>query len=707
MEHESQQDPNEAYLSTALTWLRLKLASLAPPVETPPPPAPEEDCERSWFSFGRRCEREEDAPNPEPEPTGDPLAKAEEAMLTAEKSDPPPAMAVLAERLQLSRFEQRLLLLCAAPELDTRIPGLCAEAQGDPHKGYPTFALAFALFPDDASWDALSPERPLRYWRLLEINQPGATPLTSSALRADERIVNYLKGLNELDDRLSALFTPLAAPMELPPSQLASARQLAQQLDWLAMHRHRGAIQLLGIDNTSKQHVAQAALQHSKTPYFRQVQPLRLRDELLPIATGELETFLRLWDRESLLLPILLYIELTDSGGNQAERISALNRLLERTHGLVLLDTRDSRPELGAEVFTLEVGKPTPAEQQQAWLAHLGEDRADIAARLAGQFNFTLPVIAEIAHQFAETPPQSNPEQALRKACLNRTRQGLEKRAQRIDVKADWDQIVLPEETLGLLKAIEAQVGQRHRVYDEWGFRDRMNRGLGISALFAGESGTGKTMAAEVIANALGIDLYRIDLSAVVSKYIGETEKNLRKVFDAAENGGAILFFDEADALFGKRSEVKDSHDRYANIEINYLLQRMEAFSGLAILATNLKNALDPAFTRRLRFVIDFAFPGISERQRIWEKAFPSSIPKGDLDYPRLARFSLSGGSIHNIALNAAFLAAQENNADQRKVSMKHVLTAAKAEFRKLDMPINARDFRLPENEETRKFTVV
>jgi SpoVK/Ycf46/Vps4 family AAA+-type ATPase len=231
-------------------------------------------------------------------------------------------------------------------------------------------------------------------------------------------------------------------------------------------------------------------------------------------------------------------------------------------------------------------------------------------------------------------------------------------------------------------------------VYDDWGFRERMNRGLGISVLFAGESGTGKTMAAEVIANELGLLLYRTDLSAVVSKYIGETEKNLRKLFDAAEDGGAILFFDEADALFGKRSEVKDSHDRYANIEINYLLQRMESYQGLAILATNMKAALDNAFLRRLRFIVNFPFPGPAERMAIWEKVFPRETPSTALDHARLARLNLTGGSIHNIALNAAFLAAQAGS----PVTMRLILDAARTEFRKLERPINEMDFRLLES---------
>jgi len=227
-------------------------------------------------------------------------------------------------------------------------------------------------------------------------------------------------------------------------------------------------------------------------------------------------------------------------------------------------------------------------------------------------------------------------------------------------------------------------------VHETWGFATKMNRGLGISALFAGDSGTGKTMAAEVIANELRLNLYRIDLSAVVSKYIGETEKNLRRLFDAAEDGGAILFFDEADALFGKRSEVKDSHDRYANIEINYLLQRMESYGGLAILATNRQSALDAAFMRRLRFVVNFPHPGVAQRKAIWQKVFPPAVPTQSLDLDRLARLNLTGGNISSIALNAAFQAAQAG----APVTMQLILDSARTEMKKLGRVINELEFR-------------
>ncbi|HEU0015942.1 MAG TPA: ATP-binding protein, partial [Longimicrobium sp.] len=248
------------------------------------------------------------------------------------------------------------------------------------------------------------------------------------------------------------------------------------------------------------------------------------------------------------------------------------------------------------------------------------------------------------------------------------------------------DDLVLPEAQTRTLRQIVAQARHRARVYGQWGFGRAGERGLGISALFSGPSGTGKTLAAEVIAGALALDLYRIDLSQVVSKYVGETEKNLRRVFDAAEAGGAVLLFDEADALFGKRSEVKDAHDRYANIEVSYLLQRMESYGGLAILTTNLKDALDPAFLRRLRFVVGFPFPDAAQRERIWRRAFPAAAPTEGVDPSRLATLAVSGGNIRNIALGAAFLAADED----APVRMDHLLRAARAEMAKLEKPVSA-----------------
>jgi hypothetical protein len=408
---------------------------------------------------------------------------------------------------------------------------------------------------------------------------------------------------------------------------------------------------------------------------------------------GELETLARLWQRDSLLLPLALYVDAHDvDKGTGADGVLArLTRFVLRTGGVVFVDSRDGAGASFDGAFAVQVDRPTPTEQRAMWEEALGEEGGDLPAQLAGQFNLNQDgILAVVALARQSEAPEPLGEKLWRQ-CLARTRPGMDRLAEKLDAKATWDNIVLPEQEAGLLQQIAAQVTVRARVYDDWGFRARMNRGLGISALFAGDSGTGKTMAAEVLANALKLDLYRIDLSAVVSKYIGETEKNLRQVFDAAEDGGAILFFDEADAIFGKRSEVKDSHDRYANIEINYLLQRMEAYRGLAILATNMKSALDAAFMRRLRFVVNFPFPGEAERKRMWERVFPPQTRTDQLDHDRLARFNLTGGSIHNIALNSAFLAAQNGNV----VTMPLVFEATRNEFRKLDRPVNEADFRM------------
>ena len=259
-----------------------------------------------------------------------------------------------------------------------------------------------------------------------------------------------------------------------------------------------------------------------------------------------------------------------------------------------------------------------------------------------------------------------------------------------IKPKAQWDDLVLPAEQTNLLHQIVNQVRLRPTVYETWGFAERTSQGPGVSALFTGERGTGKSMAAEVMAHDLRLDLYRVDLSTLVSKYIGENEKNLPRIFDAAEDNGAILFFDEADALFGKRGEVKDSHDRYANIEVNFLLQRLESYRGLAILTTNVKSALAPAFLRRLRFIVNFPLANQNQRELIWQKVFPPQAPIDELDVGRLAKFNISGGTIHNVALNAAFLAAQ----DQSRITMSTVLSALRTEYRKLEKPINEADFK-------------
>jgi hypothetical protein len=650
---------------------KLLRKSSGPATPAPPPPAADSSTAASAATV--------------PAPAG----AVEEAKTAVE---PPSALDALGERLGLSAFERNVLLLCVAMELDTRIAGLCARAQDDPCKSFPTFSLALALF-DDPSWDVLSPGGPLRYWRLIEINQSGSQPLTASALRADERIVNYVKGLNYIDERLFSLLVPL--DLEAGPAGLA--RSQAQVVE-AVLHRWKVGsesglfpiVQLLGPDPLSKQLVACAAAAEFNRRLYR------LPAELLPAAPSDLEILARLWQRESRLMPVALYLDAEELERRATEPSGPLGRFLARGDSVIFLGVSEVLPRICRNPIILDVAKPSAVEQQAAWAETLGDEANGSPPMLAAQFNLNLATIQNLTRT-TRAEIKGVPTSLAGKiwdVCCDRERPRLDALAQRLQPKATWDDLVLPAAPMNLLKQIAAQVAYRNVVYEEWGFARKMNRGFSVSALFAGDSGTGKTMAAEVIAQALRLNLYRIDLAGVVDKYIGETEKNLRRLFDAAEDGGAILFFDEADALFGKRSEVKDSHDRYANIEINYLLQRIESYRGLAILATNMKTALDTAFLRRLRFVVDFPFPGTADRRRVWERVFlqpePAGPPLGELDYDRLARLNLSPGHIHTVALNAAFMAAHENS----NVTMQFILEAARAEFMKLGRPINEADFR-------------
>ena len=672
------QDINQDYLAAGLHWLRLVLRRHADGGSAPRPALV-----NGARKAGRNRALEAPAGPAGLAVTDDQIAAARQAWAaaaTAPPGQPAPALVELSARLGLSPFEQQTLLLCAALELDPAAPALCALAQRDERKPWPTFALALELF-DDPSWEALSPQGPLRDWRLVEISQLPGQPLTGSVLRADERIVSYIKGLNYLDDRLAPLLTAIPqAEGGLPASQQVTVATVLEGWARSAELSPAPAVQLLGPDAAAKLSVAADAADRLGRRLYR------LPAGLLPAQPGELETAARLWSRESRLLPLVLYLDTQTDDGDAPDR--AVGRFLASSSGLFLVGTVEARPELMPTASVVDVARPTLAEQHAIWLRALGPAAGRTAGQLAGQFDFDAATIARIAGTAAEQDAAGQlPRLWDASAAICRPR--MDALAQRIDGRATWDDLVLPEPELDLLHQIADQVRHRAEVYHGGGFADRLNRGLGITALFAGPSGTGKTMAAEVLARDLRLSLYRIDLSAVVSKYIGETEKNLRRVFEAAEQGAAVLFFDEADALFGKRSEVKDSHDRYANIEVNYLLQRMESYRGVAVLATNMRSALDQAFLRRLRFVVTFGFPAAAERRVIWSKVFPARTRTYDLDLDRLAHLTATGGMIHNIALNAAFLAAR----DATPVTMPLVLAAARAEFRKLELPVAESDF--------------
>ena len=592
--------------------------------------------------------------------------------------DPAPALERLCAAFGLSRFERDILLLCAGVELDAGFAQTVATAQSDARLTFPTFSLALAAL-GEPHWSALSPVAPLRRWRLIEIDNRDS--LSTGKIRIDERVLHYLAGVPHLDDRLSGLLQVIAPVDELPPSQAAQAEWIAR-LWSQAGSTIIPVIQLCGDEAQSKRAVAAAACAAVGLDLYA------MSAAVVPHHPAELDAFLRLWQREAVLSDGALLIEFADAEPGDAARESAIWRLLEEIRGGLIVSSRVRRRAPHRPMVTLDIAKPTGAEQRALWRNLLGDRAVQLNGSLeilGAQFDFDAASIRSACENANRTENGVDGlASALWESCRAQARSRLSELAGRIEPSAAWDDLVLPPAQKQTLKEIAVHVRQRTKVYESWGFAGKGARGLGISALFAGPSGTGKTMAGEVLANELKLDLYRIDLSQVVNKYIGETEKNLRRVFDAAEEGGAILLFDEADALFGKRSEIKDSHDRYANIEVSYLLQKMEAYRGLAILTTNLKNHLDTAFSRRIRFIVQFPFPDLAQRTEIWRRVFPPQTPTESLDYARLARLQVTGANIRNMAMNAAFLAAEAGE----PVRMMHLLQAAKSEYGKLERPL-------------------
>ena len=609
----------------------------------------------------------------------------------AMEHEAPPALDVLCSLFNLSAFERDILLLCAGVEIDGEFAQLCAAAQRDLQRSHPTFNLALAILPDPY-WLALSPVAPLRYWRLIEI-ESGST-LISSALRIDKRILHYLLGLSYLDRRLSSLFQPLSASTPLLPSHEAIVREIVQA--WSSSVKSNGeelpVMQLCGQEIASKHSIAAA------TGNLIDHQVFQLQAMALPTSASELEEILHLWKREVVLDDdiLLLDCQSVDAADTVHERIIA--HVIESNKGPLIISSLERHAWSQCPLLSFDIHKPTFEEQSTIWRSELGEEAGGLNGqlnRLVSHFSLNESSIHAIwagAQGHLATDDENSPPTAEKigeviwETCREQARPKLGDLAQRIEVAATWEDLVVPALQHSILQEIAMHVRQRRQVYENWGFAGKATRGLGISALFVGISGVGKTMAAEVLAGELQLDLYRIDLSAVVSKYIGETEKNLRRIFDAAEEGGAILLFDEADALFGKRSEVKDSHDRYANIEVSYLLQRMEAYQGLAILTTNMKDVLDTAFLRRIRFIVQFPFPDVTQRTEIWRRIFPDAAPTEGLDAEKLAQLNITGGNIRNIALKAAFIAADAGE----PIRMQHLLRAAQHEYANLEKTLTS-----------------
>ena len=593
----------------------------------------------------------------------------------------PSAFETLAKNLGLSIFEQKILLTCAGIELNSGFAALMTAVQGEKSQILPTIGTLLALFPE-AHWSALGPDSPLRYWQLVEVIQ--GQYLTNSRLKIDERILHYLTGIYQPDERLAGLIVPYAKKESLVPSHLQKAEKILKVLDLSNTDGKINVIHITGDEMADNMAVANFSSQEKGLE-------LRVISEFaIPSGPKEIAELSRLWNREAALEKVALFLDCEETDSNDALRVKAITRFCESIDGLLFTGSPNWKPKLTKASAHIEVHKPSSTEQRLLW-EKIIESKSLHAnghiGKLVTQFNLSATAIEKIGSSIYTDARESQKnifdltEDIIWEKCRIHSRPRLDNLAQHIIPGANWEDLVLPEFQISVLKEIVKHVKYKAQVYENWGFGTKSNRGLGINALFAGESGTGKTMASEVLANELKLDLYRIDLSQVVNKYIGETEKNLKRIFDAAEEGGAILLFDEADALFGKRSDVKDSHDRYANIEVSYLLQRMENYRGLAILTTNMKNALDKAFIRRIRFIVQFPFPDSKQRSEIWKHIFPKETPTQNIDYEKLGRLNIAGGNIRNIAMNAAFIAAEEKSI----VQMSHIALAAKNEYAKIE----------------------
>ncbi len=620
------------------------------------------------------------------------------------QQDAPLALHKLSTLFMLSPFELDCLLVCLAPELDLKYQKLFAYMQNDVTRNNPSINLVVGLLCSSfgEQTDArqyFSASAPLLRYHLLEFREERGkdhTPLLARPLRVDERIVDFILGFDQIDSRLRA-FTRLISPQAdfedlTLPEDLES--QIRRHFIRESCTRPGLGYLFTGPYGVGKKTTAEAICKaRGKDLLIVNVDHIRAED-------FSLETIVQLAFREASLRGAAIYWDnchpLFADEKRGAYNKAIMMRGLAEFSDLAFLATEGSSESVNMveNCRFVRVDFPIPDYRLrcQLWEAglnsryRLAED-VEITALAnkfrfsGGQINDALAAARNLAllHNGEDTPLAMD---LLYQGCRAQSNRKLSLYASKISPHYTWQDIVLPENKMEQLREICSHVKHRVTVYGDWGFEGKLSLGKGLNILFSGPTGTGKTMAAEIIANELKLDLYKIDLSCVVSKYIGETEKNLSKIFKEAQTSNSILFFDEADALFGKRSEVKDSHDRYANIEIGYLLQKMEEYDGVVILATNLRRNIDEAFIRRLHFLVDFPFPDEEYRLRIWRGMFPKETPRNkDIDLEFLSKqFKIAGGNIKNVVLAAAFLAAE----DSGSIGMEHLIRATHREYEKL-----------------------
>jgi hypothetical protein len=616
-------------------------------------------------------------------------------------------LATLADRFDLDRLEQDILLIALAPELDRKYEKVYAYLRDDLTKRSPTVDLTLRVTCRTEagrlrSRRLFSKRASLRSNRLVQLSSSEGGSLLSRTLTVDGRIVDFLLGGDQVDVRIAAVTEVISPRMGMDGLLLDTP--VLTEVEWLnARLQQEGARSMTGWfagpDDRAKEDAIEALYHESKIPIVRAdtgtysvedeetiellIREARLREAVLHLTYRRANTVGPNTDGQKMRRP-----------KNEGLDLRKLVQTLDRFEGSVFLSTDDPpTAELQREIrrhklAVIDFPRPSYELRCQLWAELAGQYDDVDPSDLASKFRLTRDRMMD-AVSAAEDGDGAVTAESLYAACRAQSREALDSLAKRVEPTYDWDDIVLPDDAFEHLREVATHIRHRGTVTSEWGFGEKFSLGNGLNVLFTGSSGTGKTMAAEIIANDAELDLYKIDLATVVSKYIGETEENLGRIFDEAANSDAILFFDEADALFGKRTEVGDSHDRYANIEVNYLLQRVEEHDGTVILTTNFKQNIDNAFKRRIHVSVDFPQPDEESREAIWRGIFPEETPIEELNYEFLAGFELTGGNIKNAALTAAYLAAD----DGIEVGMYHVVRATRRELQKTGKLLNPDQF--------------
>jgi len=628
------------------------------------------------------------------------------------------ALPVLSQMFRLTQFEERCVLVCLAPEVDRKYEKIYAFLQDDVTRRRPSVDLTLNLVCSDlsqkvAARDAFEGDAPLRKFRLLQMSQSAreeAIPLLSRFLKLDDRIVGFLLGSGQIAPDLEAVARIVSTEpdaKEQPVEDQVLYRLAAfVKSRFESSSRQRVVLHLRGRHGSGRFALAKRICRELGLG-------LLVTDPRKMLAgTAPFEELSWLLGREAALQPVAIGIEefdrlLADDDQTQLRLANLMEAIQTFSPLTILLGTEPWDPAgLKKEESFISLECPTPdiSQRKELWEQYLAPfDHVctpENFVELAGKFRFTAGQIRESvvrAKQLSQWRANGDAKitmEDIHQACSAQAGKRLGTLAQQIKPVFGWEDIILPKDQMQQLRELAHHVRREQVVMGDWGFAAKLPRGRGLTTLFSGPSGTGKTMAAEVLAKELGLDLFKIDLSGVVSKYIGETEKNLNRIFTEAEDSNAILFFDEADALFGKRTEVKDAHDRYANIEVSYLLQKMEEYRGVVILATNLRKNMDEAFVRRMRFIVDFPFPDEVQREKIWAGVFPDQAPiDPGVDYRFLGRrLSLTGGNIRNISIRAAFLAAAKDQ-ENPQIEMEEVIAATKREFQKMGRLHSDEDF--------------